>query len=68
MLRVWLPAPGACVREHVRTSFSRAPDDDRPALRDAGVAEVFTPGASTHDIVAWVRDHLGNVPLAVERG
>jgi methylmalonyl-CoA mutase, C-terminal domain len=47
------------LREHVRTSFSRAPDDDRPALRDAGVAEVFTPGASTHDIVAWVRDHLG---------
>jgi methylmalonyl-CoA mutase C-terminal domain/subunit len=35
------------------------PDDDRPALRAAGVAEVFTPGASTHDIVAWVREHLG---------
>jgi len=35
------------------------PDDDRPTLRAAGVAEIFTPGASTHDIVAWVREHLG---------
>jgi methylmalonyl-CoA mutase, C-terminal domain len=34
------------------------PDDDRPALREAGVAEVFTPGATTKDIVAWVREHL----------
>ncbi len=34
------------------------PDDDRPALRAAGVAEIFTPGASTADIVAWVRTHL----------
>lgn len=34
------------------------PDDDRPALQAAGVAEIFTPGASTNDIVAWVRDTL----------
>ena len=34
------------------------PDEDRPALRAAGVAEIFTPGASTQDIVAWVRENL----------
>jgi methylmalonyl-CoA mutase C-terminal domain/subunit len=34
------------------------PDDDRPALRAAGVAEIFTPGASTQDVVDWVRQHL----------
>jgi methylmalonyl-CoA mutase C-terminal domain/subunit len=34
------------------------PDEDRPSLKAAGVAEIFTPGASTQDIVAWVRDTL----------
>ena len=34
------------------------PDDDRPALRAAGVSEVFTPGATTQEIVAWVRDSV----------
>jgi methylmalonyl-CoA mutase, C-terminal domain len=34
------------------------PADDRPALRAAGVSEVFTPGATTQEIVAWVRDSV----------
>ena len=34
------------------------PDEDRETLRAAGVAEVFTPGASIQDIVAWVRTHV----------
>jgi len=34
------------------------PDEDRDALRAAGVAEVFTPGASTQEIVAWVRANV----------
>jgi methylmalonyl-CoA mutase C-terminal domain/subunit len=34
------------------------PDDDRPALEAGGVAAIFTPGATTQDVVAWVRDHL----------
>jgi len=34
------------------------PDEDRPVLKQAGVAEVFTPGASTQDIIAWVRAHV----------
>jgi methylmalonyl-CoA mutase C-terminal domain/subunit len=34
------------------------PDEDRAALQTAGVAEVFTPGASTQEIVAWVRANV----------
>ena len=34
------------------------PDEDRPALEQAGVAAVFTPGATTSEIVAWI---AGNV-------
>ncbi|TDC46240.1 cobalamin B12-binding domain-containing protein [Jiangella ureilytica] len=30
------------------------PDADIPLLTELGVARVFTPGASTQDIVAWV--------------
>ena len=32
------------------------PADDVPELRRLGVAEVFTPGASTDEIVSFVRD------------
>jgi methylmalonyl-CoA mutase, C-terminal domain len=35
------------------------PDADRAELARMGVAEVFTPGASTEEIVAWVREHVG---------
>jgi methylmalonyl-CoA mutase C-terminal domain/subunit len=34
------------------------PDDDISVLEQAGVAKVFTPGASTHDIVDWVTTTL----------
>jgi methylmalonyl-CoA mutase C-terminal domain/subunit len=34
------------------------PDDDVPTLTAAGVARVFTPGASTQEIVDWVRAHV----------
>src|SRR5512144_2819863 len=33
-------------------------DDDIPGLKTAGVREVFTPGTSTEDIVAWVRTNV----------
>lgn len=35
------------------------PDDDVQSLKALGVAEIFTPGASTVDIVDWVRTHVG---------
>jgi methylmalonyl-CoA mutase C-terminal domain/subunit len=35
------------------------PEDDIAPLRQMGVAKVFTPGASTEEIVSWVRENLG---------
>lgn len=35
------------------------PDDDLPELQRMGVATVFTPGATTADIVGWVKTHVG---------
>ena len=34
------------------------PNDDIPQLKDLGVSEVFTPGATTHSIVDWVRENV----------
>jgi methylmalonyl-CoA mutase C-terminal domain/subunit len=34
------------------------PDGDIPALKEIGVAEVFTPGTPTNDIVEWVTAHV----------
>jgi methylmalonyl-CoA mutase, C-terminal domain len=35
------------------------PDEDIPELERLGVAHIFTPGATTTDIVDWVREHIG---------
>ncbi len=35
------------------------PDEDMPHLEKLGVARVFTPGATTTEIVDWVRAHVG---------
>ena len=34
------------------------PDDDIAELEKSGVKKIFTPGASTEDIVAWVRKNV----------
>ena len=34
------------------------PADDVPALKAAGVEEIFTPGANTGDIATWLRERL----------
>jgi methylmalonyl-CoA mutase C-terminal domain/subunit len=34
------------------------PDEDVPVLEDLGVAKVFTPGAATSEITAWVEEHF----------
>ncbi len=38
------------------------PDEDIDELKQLGVREVFTPGASTEDIVDWIRREI--LPLA----
>jgi methylmalonyl-CoA mutase, C-terminal domain len=35
------------------------PEADAQQLKELGVSEVFTPGASTVEIVQWVRSNLG---------
>jgi methylmalonyl-CoA mutase C-terminal domain/subunit len=35
------------------------PKDDIPKLQEAGVERIFTPGASTQEIVDWLRERLG---------
>ena len=35
------------------------PDEDIPELERLGVAHIFTPGATTTDIVDWVRQNVG---------
>ena len=36
------------------------PQGDIPRLRELGVATIFTPGATTQDIVEWVRANVGD--------
>ena len=35
------------------------PDDDIRALRELGVAQIFTPGTPTTDVIDWVRTNVG---------
>jgi methylmalonyl-CoA mutase C-terminal domain/subunit len=35
------------------------PDGDIPELEKLGVARIFTPGATTQEIVEWVRGNVG---------
>jgi methylmalonyl-CoA mutase C-terminal domain/subunit len=41
------------------------PEADITELKALGVAQIFTPGASTHDIVAWVRSTLGEPEASI---
>jgi len=40
------------------------PEADIAPLREMGVARVFTPGATTHEIVDWVRANVGDPATA----
>ena len=35
------------------------PDADIPKLKETGIAEIFTPGTPTAEIVSWVNDKVG---------
>jgi methylmalonyl-CoA mutase, C-terminal domain len=39
------------------------PADDFGPLAELGVAKIFTPGATTTDIVDWVREHVAGQPV-----
>lgn len=34
------------------------PVDDIPGLKEAGVKEIFTPGATTDEIISWVKENI----------
>lgn len=34
------------------------PEGDIPALKEAGIAEVFTPGTPTSDVVEYIKEHV----------
>jgi methylmalonyl-CoA mutase C-terminal domain/subunit len=34
------------------------PDEDIPKLREAGIIEIFTPGAPTTEIIKWVKENV----------
>ena len=40
------------------------PDEDIPALKEAGIAEVFGPGTNTNQIISFIREHIvpGSTP------
>jgi methylmalonyl-CoA mutase, C-terminal domain len=40
------------------------PGDDIPELKRLGVAEVFTPGAPTQDIIDFIRNSVAETPRA----
>jgi methylmalonyl-CoA mutase C-terminal domain/subunit len=40
------------------------PEADMPELTEMGVAKVFTPGATTGEIITWVRENLGTTAPA----
>jgi len=44
------------------------PDDDISRLKEAGVLEIFTPGATLPSIVQFVREHVPPRPLEKTHG
>ncbi|MDX3384576.1 cobalamin B12-binding domain-containing protein [Streptomyces niveiscabiei] len=64
------PAVIALLREHSADDIlvfggGIIPEADIPRLKEQGVAEIFTPGATTQSIVEWVR---GNVRQSAVSG
>ena len=51
--RLWITRINAAVREH-DLSYSRFIN----GLKEAGVREIFTPGASTANIIDWVETRI----------
>jgi methylmalonyl-CoA mutase C-terminal domain/subunit len=35
------------------------PESDRQTLKDKGVGEIFTPGATTNEIITWLQNAVG---------
>ena len=44
------------------------PDSDIPKLKESGLAEIFTPGTPTKEIVDWVDEHVGTSDQSASAG
>ena len=40
------------------SAAASSPEGDIPALKAAGIAEVFTPGTPTGDVVNFIKEHV----------
>jgi methylmalonyl-CoA mutase C-terminal domain/subunit len=40
------------------------PNSDIPRLKESGIAEIFTPGTTTTEIVDWVNQNIGEAETA----
>ncbi|MGH9194780.1 MAG: cobalamin B12-binding domain-containing protein [Acidimicrobiia bacterium] len=40
------------------------PTEDIPKLKDSGISEIFTPGATTQAIIDWINQNVGKVPTS----
>jgi methylmalonyl-CoA mutase C-terminal domain/subunit len=47
----------ASSEEYLVLAGGTIPDADIPALKEAGISEVFTPGTNTDEVVRYVRAH-----------
>jgi len=43
------------------------PQDDIPALKTAGIREIFGPGTDTRAIIAYVREHLTRREIPIDQ-
>ena len=34
------------------------PDEDIPALKEAGIAEIFGPGTTTDEIISYIKNNV----------
>ena len=44
------------------------PDSDIPRLKETGIAEIFTPGTPTTEIVEWVNQKIGTADQGAPTG
>ena len=44
------------------------PDGDIPKLKEMGIAEIFTPGTPTTEIIDWVKDEVGDAATSSASG
>jgi methylmalonyl-CoA mutase C-terminal domain/subunit len=42
------------------------PEKDVPRMKKAGIREIFLPGTSTRDIIAWIKENIGQTQKKIK--